>query len=376
MWREAIEDAVGKVRRNLEMHEGAFPHITNEKRYEWSGNADWIEGFHTGLTWLSYEYSRDVFFKEQAKRQIADFKKRLDAKISIEHHDIGFLFGLSVLAGWFVERDGSYQALSLKAADHLLGRWREQGGFLQAWGPENDELNGGRIIIDCLMNLPLLYWASEVTGKPRYAEVARKQAELSRRYLVRGDDSSYHTFYFNRETGEPLCGGTHQGYTDGSTWTRGQAWGIYGFALSYRYTRDAAFLTTAKRLLSYFLEHLPEDHVAYWDFNAPITADTSRDSSASAITACGMLELLELLPEDDADRGWIKQGLDQTMRSLVSNYATIGEEAEGLLKHGSYHVRGNNGLDDYMIWGDYYYLEALMRLERGIPGYWYERDNK
>ncbi|WP_041613276.1 glycoside hydrolase family 88 protein [Paenibacillus sp. JDR-2] len=376
MWREAIEDAIGKVRRNLEQHQGAFPHITNEQRYEWSGNEDWIEGFHTGLTWLSYEYSRNVFFQEQAKRQIADFRRRFEEKICLEHHDIGFLYGLSALAGWIVEKDGSAYALALRAADHLLGRWREQGGFLQAWGPEQDEKNGGRIIIDCLMNLPLLYWASEVTGKPQYAEVAYKQAELSRRYLVRGDDSSYHTFYFNRETGEPLGGGTHQGYSDGSTWTRGQAWGIYGFALSYRYTKDPAFLRTSKRVLSYFLEHLPEDYIAYWDFNAPVEAHTSRDSSASAITACGMLELLDLLPEEDADRAWIKQGLDRTMHSLVSKYATIGEESEGLLKHGSYHVRGNNGLDDFMIWGDYYYLEALMRLERGIPGYWYERDKK
>ncbi|NQX59782.1 glycoside hydrolase family 88 protein [Paenibacillus qinlingensis] len=376
MWRGAIEDAIGKIRRNLEGHPGTFPHITNENRYAWSANEEWIEGFHTGLTWLSYEYSQETFFRDQAKQQIADFKQRLAAKVCLEHHDIGFLYGLSALAGWIVEKDESTRDLALQAADHLLGRWREQGGYLQAWGSEHDEKNGGRIIIDCLLNLPLLYWASEITGLSKYAEVAYKQAELSRRYLVRGDDSSYHTFYFNKETGDPLGGGTHQGYTDGSTWTRGQAWGIYGFALSYRYTKDPAFLQTAKRLLRYFIDHLPEDHVAYWDFNVPIEANTSRDSSASAITACGMLELLDLLPEEDGDRGWIQQGLDHTMHSLVNKYATIGEEAEGLLKHGSYHVRGNNGLDDYMIWGDYYYLEALMRLERGIPGYWYERKAK
>lgn len=373
MWRRAIEDAVGKIHRNLEQHGLTFPHITNEKRYEWSANEDWIEGFYTGLVWLGYEYSGDPYFKEQAQLQIGDFKRRLQQRICLEHHDIGFLYGLSALAGWIVERDNDARELAMQAADHLMGRWRSQGGYLQAWGPENDEQNGGRIIIDCLMNLPLLYWASQMSGDPSYGEVAYKQAELSRRFLVRGDDSSYHTFYFQKENGNPLGGGTHQGYQDGSTWTRGQAWGIYGFALSYRYTQDPAFLRTSKRLLRYFVDHLPEDYVAYWDFDVPIEEHTSRDSSASAITACGMLELLELLPEGDPDRAWISDSLERTMQSLVKHYATIGEEAEGLLKHGSYHVRGNSGLDDYMIWGDYYYLEALMRLERSVPGYWYER---
>ncbi|WP_284645142.1 glycoside hydrolase family 88 protein [Paenibacillus silviterrae] len=373
MWREAIEDAVGKIRRNLEQNGPRFPHITNEKRYEWSANEDWIEGFYTGMVWLCYEYSHDTFFQEQARHQVENFRQRLEQRICLEHHDIGFLYGLSVLAKWIVERDEEARRLSVAAADHLLGRWRGKGGFLQAWGPEDDERNGGRIIIDCLMNLPLLYWASETTGDPVYREVAWKQAELSRRYLVRGDDSSYHTFYFNRENGHPIGGGTHQGYQDGSTWTRGQAWGIYGFALSYRYSGDEAFLRTSKRMLHYYLEHLPEDHVPYWDFDVPVDENTSRDSSAAAIVACGMLELLELLPAGDQDREWISAGLERTMDSLVKHYATIGETSEGLLKHGSYHVRGNNGLDDYMIWGDYYYLEALMRLERSVPGYWYER---
>ncbi|OCT15184.1 glucuronyl hydrolase [Paenibacillus pectinilyticus] len=373
VWSKAIEDAVGKIRANIENNGMKFPHITNEKRYEWSENIDWIEGFYTGMVWLSFEYTGDAYFKEQAKLQIDNFRQRLEQRNCLEHHDIGFLYGLSALAGWIVDGDKDACQLALQAADLLLARWRSKGHYLQAWGPEGDEQNGGRIIIDCLMNLPLLYWATQHTGDPIYSEIAYKQAELSRRYLVRGDDSSYHTFYFNQETGIPLGGGTHQGYHDGSTWTRGQAWGIYGFALSYRYTGDPKFLETSKRLLRYFIDHLPEDSIAYWDFNVPIEAGTSRDSSASAITACGMHELLELMPQDDPDRLWIAVALEQVMKSLVERYATIGEEAEGLLKHGSYHVRGNSGLDDYMIWGDYYYLEALLRIERSIPGYWYER---
>lgn len=123
----------------------------------------------------------------------------------------------------------------------------------------------------------------------------------------------------------------------------------------------------------YFLEHLPQDHVAYWDFNAPVSPDTYRDSSASAIVAAGLQELLELMDGEDSERAYFQQGLVQSMTSLVQNYSTLGEEAEGLLKHGSYHVRGDLSPDDFMIWGDYFYLEALIRLQNGNKGYWYER---
>ncbi|GIP39337.1 glycosyl hydrolase [Paenibacillus sp. J31TS4] len=377
MWTQAIEDAVAKTKANLTKFGDRFPHITQGtavKQYEWGDNTDWIEGFYAGMVWLSYEYTREPELLEAANRQLADFRRRLDEDVALDHHDIGFLYCPSALAGWIVEGSEDARRLALDAADRLMRRWRPEGQYIQAWGPKGHPENGGRIIIDCLMNLPLLYWASAQTGDPSYAEAARIHADKSRRFLVRGDDSSYHTFYFEPETGSAIRGGTHQGYQDGSTWTRGQAWGIYGFALSYRYTGDAHYLETSRRLARYFVEHLPEDNVAYWDFDVEIGPDTYRDSSASAIAAAGLLELLEHLPEDDADRAYFTEAVERSMRSLVEKYATIGEpDAEGLLKHGSYYIRGNRGPDDYMIWGDYYYLEALMRLERKIPGYWYER---
>lgn len=221
------------------------------------------------------------------------------------------------------------------------------------------------------MNLPLLFWAYDQTGEQRYYDIAYKHALKSRRFLVRGDSSSYHTFYFDQETGHAIRGGTHQGLEDGSTWTRGQAWGVYGFALAYKYTKELFFLETSKELALYFLDHLPEDHVAYWDFDVPVEEGTPRDSSASAIVAAGLLELLALLPEGDTHLDVLHRGLNQSMQSLVERYSTMSlPDAEGLLQHGSYHVRGNKGPDDYMIWGDYFYLEALVRLSKGIKGYW------
>ena len=374
MWRWAIEDAVQKTRNNLECYGWKFPHITDQKRYEWGDNRDWIEGFYTGIIWLCYEYTGSSFFRNAALEQVQNFRSRLDAKIALDHHDIGFLYMPSALAAWIVEGDEAGRQLALDAAEHLMTRWRPEGGYIQAWGPKGDPKNGGRIIIDCMMNIPLLYWAAQVTGDMRYRDAALAHAEKSRRYLMRGDDSSYHTFYFNQENGIPIGGGTHQGYHDGSTWTRGQAWAIYGFALSYRYTKDPAYLETAVRAARYFIDRLPEDHVVYWDFDVPVEPGTPRDSSASAIAACGMLEILDHLAEDHPDRARIADAVSRSMKSLVENYSTIGEPGEeGLIKHGSYHVRGGLGPDDYIIWGDYYYLEALMRMTRGVPGYWYER---
>ncbi|WP_342424036.1 glycoside hydrolase family 88 protein [Paenibacillus sp. FSL E2-0178] len=375
MWNKAIEDAVAKIQRNIGRFGDRYPHVGNGLKYSLIENDDWTNGFWSGMLWLGYEYSGDGRLRDAARRTVDSFRSRMGQGIVLDHHDIGFLYSLSSKAQWIVEGNTEAKELTLLAADRLMNRWREHAAYFQAWGREGDPVEGGRIIIDCLLNLPLLYWASEKTGNPAYKAAAEIQANKSRRYLVRGDDSSYHTFFFNQETGEPIGGATHQGYTNGSTWTRGQAWGIYGFALSYRYTGDPLFLETSKRMARYFLEHLPEDGVAYWDFNLPQDAvNPYRDSSASAIAAAGLHELLSHLDEAEPGYAYYRRGLIRSMQSLVRHYATIGDsQAEGLLKHGSYHVRGSQAPDEYMIWGDYFYLEALMRLEKGIGGYWYER---
>ncbi|MFD0588714.1 glycoside hydrolase family 88 protein [Paenibacillus sp. GCM10027627] len=377
MRKLAIEDAMGRIERNIEEYNGKFPHIGNGGRYELIDNEDWTNGFWPGMLWLCYEYSGKRIFLDAARQATESFRRRMEHNVVLDHHDIGFLYSLSAKAEWIVTHDPSAKELAIQAADKLLERWREGGQYIQAWGPAGDEQQGGRIIIDCLLNLPLLFWAAEETGKERYRQVAIQQANLTRRYVVRGDDSSYHTFVFNVENGEPIGGTTHQGYSNGSTWTRGQAWGVYGFALAYRYTGDPVYLETSKRMALYFLRHLPGDHVAYWDFNAPVDGSTYRDSSASSIVAAGLQELLDLLSPEDQAVPELRSGLNGSVDSLIEQYSTKGDpSAQGLLKHGSYYVRGNLAPDDFTIWGDYFYLEALMRMERGIRGYWYELRNK
>jgi len=375
MWKDAIEDALQVTRSNIERFGDRFPHVSNgDEHYVLNDNTEWTAGFWSGILWLCSEYTQDPLFREAAVRTVDNFRTRMERKSIFDHHDIGFLYSLSSKAQWIVERDPAARDLTLEAADMLMKRWREEAGLIQAWGRKGDVNNGGRIIIDCLLNLPLLLWAYEQTNNEEYRRVAKLHAEKSRRFLVRGDDSSYHTFYFDQATGEAIRGGTHQGYNDGSTWTRGQAWGIYGFALCSRYLQSAEMFETARRLAHYFIAHVPEDHVAYWDFDAPQTFETKRDSSASAIAACGILEIAERMDPSDPERQFFLDAVQKSMASLVQNYSTHGAETEeGLLKHGSYSVRGGDSPDDYVIWGDYFYLEALMRLERGIPGYWYER---
>lgn len=376
MWKQAIDDALRITRANIERFGDRFPHVSHNgnRIYGLNDNTDWTEGFWSGILWLSYEYSNDRTFRDAAARTVDSFRSRLDNNVSLDHHDIGFLYSLSSKAQWIVEGDEDAKQLTLQAANVLMKRWREKTQILQAWGPESDPANGGRIIIDCMMNLPLLHWAYLHTGNERYREVAAIHSEQSRKFLVRGDDSSFHTFYFDQETGDSLRGGTAQGFRDGSTWTRGQAWGIYGFALAYRYLRNPELLETAKRLAKYFAARLPEDNVVFWDFDAPQVSETMRDSSASAIAAAGMLEIVGFLSETDPDRALLLGTVHKSMEGLVKHYATIGEaDAQGLLNRGSYSVRAGHSPDDYVIWGDYFYLETLLRLEKGITGYWYER---
>ncbi|WP_438348749.1 glycoside hydrolase family 88 protein [Paenibacillus sp. FA6] len=373
MWKNAIEDAILKVKNNIAKHPNKLPHIIEGQRYEWGENDDWIEGFYIGMMWLAYEYSHESSYKEAAESFLANFKDRVERHVALDHHDIGFLYSLSAVAQWRVTGSQEARAVALQAAETLYDRFRPAMGIIQAWGKEDDPENGGRIIIDCLLNLPLLFWAYEQTGERKYYDIAYQHALKSQKFLVRGDGSSYHTFYFDPKTAHAFRGGTHQGYEDGSTWTRGQSWGIYGFALAYRYTKDASFLETSKQMAHYFIQRLPEDHVVYWDFDVPLEEATPRDSSASAITACGLLELVDLLDVNDPDRNIFEKAILDSMESLVNKYATTDiEDAEGLLKHASYHVRGDRAPDDYMIWGDYYYLEALIRIQTGIKGYWYE----
>ena len=342
--------------------------------YPEAPNDQWTNGFWTGELWLAYECSHNEAFARAALAQTESFRNRIERQIGTDTHDLGFLYSLSCVAADKLKQDQRARETALMAADKLLERFHEKGQFLQAWGKIGEPGNY-RLIIDCLLNLPLLYWAGETTGNLVYAEKADAHARTALEVLIRPDHSTYHTFYFDPETGLPLRGVTHQGYSADSAWARGQAWGIYGIALSYRYVRDPDYLKRFEQVTGYFIDHLPENLIPYWDFVFTDGSDEPRDSSAAAIAACGMLEMSKYLEPEKAE--YYAGAAGRVMKALYQECAVKSrEQSNGQLLHGVYGKKTpyndciDHGIDECNLWGDYYYLEGLVRLSRDWNPYW------
>jgi unsaturated chondroitin disaccharide hydrolase len=370
-WRGALEYAVGKIRDNILVFSSSYPGPASINNiYTSVGNTEWTTSFWPGMLWLAWEYTGDPVFRSAAESFIPDFRSRLDSRLETETHDLGFLYSLSCVAPWRLTGNRAAREAALKAADLLMIRFYEKAGIIQAWGNLNDPAQKGRIIIDCAMNLPLLHWASEQTGNPYYREAAERHISMANRYIIRPDWSTYHTYFFDTETGAPLRGSTAQGFSDDSCWSRGQAWGIYGNALSCIYLRDPSLPETARALARYFLNRLPPDLVAYWDL-VFTGGDEERDSSAAAIAACGLLELARILPAADPDHRRFENAALHIVASLARSYTTAGEAgSNGILLHGVYAKPQGKGVDECTLFGDYFYIEALLRIVQRWQPYW------
>ncbi len=367
---EAMHYVKSKVNENLPKYSTVFPTSSSENLiYGEMGNKDWTEGFWTGILWLLYEDTNEEKYLSALETLLRTFQERLDQNIGLNTHDIGFLYSLSTLAGYKITGNEKALELSVRVADRLMERYSAKAQIIQAWGNLEDPKEKGRMIIDCLMNLSLLYNISEITGEKKYKEAAEHHAKQAQKYLVREDYSTYHTYYMNVDTGEPIKGVTAQGYSDNSAWARGQAWSVYGFALSYAHTGDKTFLETASRIADYYLERLPEDFVPYWDLYFQ-EGDEYRDSSSAGILACGLLELSKHLPVLDPRKKEYEETAVQIVKSLFENYTTEKDLSNGIIKHGVYAIPFHVGVDECCIWGDYFYVEALMRLRNVWNMYW------
>lgn len=368
---KAIEDAVNQVRLNMKYFGNRFPSsAAREGTYGIIDNVEWTDGFWTGLLWLCYEYTGDMEFRHLAERNVSSFLDRVERRVELDHHDLGFLYSPSCVAGYKLTGSGDGKKAGILAADKLLERFQEKGGFIQAWG-ELGAREHYRLIIDCLLNIPLLYWASEVTGKDVYKNAALLHYETACSYVIREDASAYHTFYFDPETGGPLKGVTRQGYSDDSAWARGQAWGIYGIPLNYRYTRDESAFNLFEGMTNYFLNRLPEDDVCYWDLIFTDGSGQPRDSSAAAVSVCGIHEMLKYLPQVHPERETYEYAMHRILGSLIRGYANPDKkEGAPLLLHGVYSWHSGKGVDEGNIWGDYYYMEALIRFYKDWNLYW------
>lgn len=369
MFERAADFVLKRIDANLETFGPcAYPAPSSvDGVYPAIANFEWTSGFWSGMLWLAYELTGDEKYRQAAESQLPDYRARLDGRIGTDTHDLGFLYSLSAVNEYRITGNPKAREAGLIAAELLSSRYLPQAGIVQAWGNLNDPAERGRMIIDCLMNLPLLYWASEQTGDPRYADQARSHVRQSARYLARPDRTTYHTYYMNAETGEPKYGTTHQGYADDSCWARGQAWGIYGFMLSYRYTHEADLMELSKTLAEYFAERTPSDGVVYWDLVFLTGNAQERDSSASAVAACGLLELAAQLPPGEERQQAERQALS-ILTALDAGYTTRNMPgSNGVLKHGVYNKPRGIGIDACTIWGDYYYFEALVRVLK--PGW-------
>ena len=367
----AMDRVADQVRCNMEYFGTRFPSsATRNQTYGVIDNIEWTDGFWTGLLWLCYEYTGDDAFKNLALKNVDSFLNRVEKRIELDHHDLGFLYSLSCVAGYKLTGSAEGRRAGLLAADKLMERFQEKGGFIQAWG-ELGARDNYRLIIDCLLNIPLLHWAFLETGKPVYRNAAMRHYEAACNNVIRDDASAYHTFYFDPETGEPLKGVTRQGYSDDSAWARGQAWGIYGIPLNYRYVKDDSAFNLFQGMTNYFLNRLPEDQVCYWDLIFTDGSNQSRDSSAAAIGVCGIHEMLKYLPEVESDKNTYRHAMHCILRSLMERY-TAPEIKPGnpVLLHGVYSWHSGKGVDEGNIWGDYYYMEALMRFYKDWNLYW------
>ena len=365
--RDELSAIGSKLLRNAERYGDMFPSAcTTENRYALKENNDWTNGFWTGMQAIAWEFSGEAAYLDTVKRNVASFRARLDAHHVLDHHDIGFLYSLSAVAYWKLTDDSAVKSLILAAADVLTRRFHTDAGFIQAWGKLSDP-EEYRLIIDSLINLPLLHVAANISGEHHYREVAERHYQNVIDNIFREDGSTFHTFYFDPASGEPAYGKTFQGFSDQSCWARGQAWAILGIPLNWSASGKIQHLERWLQACSYFFRHLPADGVPAWDLVLNDIDGTPKDSSALAIAICGLLEAHKHLPDEHYDR--IASQLLQTL--MVQASARDDEACDGLLKHGVYAWALGKGIDECNLWGDYFYMEALYRLyQPQWSGYW------
>ena len=364
-YEEALNRIAGKYRKTAETaaEAGMIPYKSVKGQWipsPYDGNSWWTGGFWPGLMWQLWRLTRDGFFRQEARRA----EKLLTEEFRtfrLLNHDVGFMYLLSCGADAKLTGDEQAETDMLHAASLLMGRFNP-AGFIRAW---NEPERTGYAIIDCMMNLALLYRASRDTSDPRFRQVAKIHADTTLCEFLRENGSVSHIIEFDPESGKRVREHPGQGYGPGTQWSRGQAWGLYGFALAYRHLNDARYLEAAKRIAENFTAHIREDGLTDCDFCQP--ADEERiDNIAGSIAACGLQELAALTGETK----W-KQQAERLVDGMLAQCVDWDGEYCGILTHctASYHDDGA-GRHTNIVYGDYFLVEALMRLCGKDPELW------
>jgi len=316
---------------------------------------EWTSGFLPGVFWYLYEQTREPFYSDAADRYTRGLEQMKTFKGT---HDLGFIMYCSYGNGLRLKPHDDYKAVLLETARSLATRYNPMVGCIKSWDNRKWVYP---VIIDNMMNLELLFWAAQNGGGREFYDLAVRHAENTMKNHVRPDGSTYHVVSYDTTTGEVLVKNTHQGYADSSAWSRGQAWGVYGFTMTYRFTHDKRFLETAQRLADYFLANLPADQVPYWDFDAPGIPNEPRDASAAAIAASGLLELSTFMKDDGLREKYFGSAVKILSSLTAPPYLAADVKIAGILNHSVTSKPANSEVDVDLIYGDYYLLEALLR---------------
>lgn len=316
---------------------------------------DWTSGFFSGVLWYLYDYTKDPKWLEEAKTFTSKLEKE---QFNTRTHDLGFMIYCSFGNGYRLTKNEAYKDVIVQAAKSLSTRFNPKTGVIRSWDHNRDKWEYP-VIIDNMMNLELLFEATRFTGDSSFYKIAKTHADNTLKNHFRTDYSSFHVVDYYAEDGSVRSRVTHQGYSNESAWARGQAWGLYGYIICYRETKDPRYLEQAKNIAGFILNHpnLPKDLVPYWDFNDPTIPNTSRDASAAAITASALYELAGYTQS----RTYIKKA-DAILGILSKSYKSPEHGNAGfILQHSTGHRPANSEIDVPINYADYYYVEALLR---------------
>ena len=335
--------------------------LDKNKEIKWVDEPyDWTEGFWSGICWMLFKETSLDKWKKGAETSQNIF---INHKNLTTDHDIGFIFNNSYGKGYRITGNKKYKQIMIDAAQSLSSRFNGNIGCIQSWDcVDNWQTKRGwkfPVIIDNLMNLEILFEATKLTGETKYEDIAIRHALTTMEYHFREDGSAYHVVDYDPLTGSVRSKETAQGYADESTWARGQAWALYGYTMCYRYTGNERFLIQAERIYDYIINHpnYPEDGIPYWDFDVPNISTEPRDASAAAIMASAMIEL-----DEYSEINCLKQA-GRILRTLSSNDFLKDDTQYFLLNHSIGSIPHGNEIDVPLVYADYYYLEALIKMK-------------
>lgn len=358
-WAESILKKIDqKITIETERSFGIIPYIPQNGRYTDKGQekiAWWTNGFYSGLLWQLFSHTQKPLYREGAVAIETRLDEALQEFVGL-HHDVGFMWLHTAVAHYRVTGNPQSKNRGLHAATILAGRFNLKGQFLRSWNLDKK----GWVIIDSMMNLPILYWASQESGDPRFQQVAEVHADTVMETMIREDGSVAHVGIFDATSGEFEKLAAGQGYSAGSAWSRGQAWAIYGFALSYKYTGHQRYLDVAKKIANYFIANISEtDYISRVDFRSP-TLEDKWDTSAGLCAACGFLELVDHLPIEE--QGLYKRSAVHILRQTESKYANWDLDQAGIIGYASHSYHQEEETHVPIVYGDYFFTEGILRM--------------